>query len=29
MAEFERELILELIYTQRRVVSDVGLRHAC
>ncbi len=29
LAEFERELISELIYTQRRVVSDVGLRHAC
>jgi hypothetical protein len=25
----ERDLIRELIYTQRRVVSDVGLRHAC
>jgi DNA invertase Pin-like site-specific DNA recombinase len=28
-AEFERALIRELIYTQRSVLSDVELRHAC
>jgi DNA invertase Pin-like site-specific DNA recombinase len=29
VAEFEADLIRLLIYTQRRVVCDVGLRHAC
>lgn len=29
IAEFQRDLIIAIIYTQRRVVSDVGLRHAC
>ncbi len=29
IAEFEHALMSELIYTQRRVVSDVGLRHVC
>ncbi|MGH3547324.1 MAG: recombinase family protein [Pseudonocardiaceae bacterium] len=29
IAEFEHALMSELICTQRRVVSDVGLRHAC
>jgi DNA invertase Pin-like site-specific DNA recombinase len=29
VAEVESDLIKMIIYTQRRVVSDVGLRHAC
>jgi putative transposase len=29
LREFERFYNSHLIYTQRRVVSDVGLRHAC
>ena len=29
LAEFERDLIRELIYTPRPDVSDVGLLHAC
>ncbi|MFZ1299678.1 MAG: recombinase family protein, partial [Leptotrichiaceae bacterium] len=29
IAEFEHDLIVELIYTPRPDVSDVGLLHAC